>query len=282
MILLTLRGRDGEALDGNEDDEEQSVDGLLREAGKAIREATGIQIPEETEADAEKLLRETGEAIKKAAGVEELTDNIDIVEDKIRGLMVIGQRDIETGMRPILNEFPPSVSPPMPAQRGRHVGTEALSTVSRQVGGGLDYLRASEELVIYDNQPPPKGEYAVQPLNVTPINYAGVTRHHLLVTQEAGKLTGFVVEDNYGGVEANLSGVQTDYPVDLTALLAQRKARTLVLRHNRNIIIKFNGAGNQPIPLYSVESPFIIDLGLNMNTLYITTTETTKVKITVW
>jgi len=281
MILLTLRGRDGKALD-EDDEEEQSIDGLLREAGKVIRKATGIEIPEEPEAQAEELLREAGEAIKKAAGAEELTDNIDIVEDRVRGLMVIGQRDIETGMRPILNELPPGVSPPVPAQRGRHVGSEALSLIRREIGGGMDFLRDSEEFVLYDSQPPPKGEYATQPLNVSPIEYGGHTRHHLLVTFKEGQLTGFGMEDNYSAADWESVGAETDHEIDVDALLSNRDGRTLVVNHNRNITMKLNNTTSVPIQLFSIQSPYIIDLGLNIKKLYITTTQVTKVKLQVW
>jgi len=178
------------------------------------------------------------------------------------------------------SDNPDRVLPP-PSNRGRHVGAKALSLVSRFPLVGLKYLRASSEFVIYDNQPPPSGEYAVQSLGITTIEYDGVKQNHLLVSFKAGQMTGFGMEDTYMATDLTL-GVVSDYVIDVKLLLGARNGRALVINHNRNIIIKINNTSSNQIQLFAVQSPFIIDMGLNIHDVYITTSKATKIKLEAW
>jgi len=196
---------------------------------------------------------------------------------------IAGGRDEEIGLRSVLEQTTPDPAranqPPL--QRGVHTGVDALNLVARQVGSGLNWVRTSEEFKVWDSQPPPAGEYSIQPLNVTPVTYQGVIRHHLLVTSQAGKLTGFSIEENYYDQPLSV-GIVTDQMLDLSLLLSNRKARTLVVKANHNFTIKLNASTNAGIPIYAIEGPFIIDLGLNIEYLFITTTQPTEIKLTFW
>lgn len=194
-------------------------------------------------------------------------------------VVATGPSDETMGMTPArrVKDIPHTA----PVQRGRHVGAAALALVSRVPLVGLKYLRDSNEFVIWDDQPPPSGEYAVQTLGITTIEYGGVKQNHLLVSFKAGQLTGFGMEDTYGADELTLAPT-TDYFIDVDAMLSNRDGRTLVINYNRTISIKINNTTYDSTTLYSVQSPYIIDMGLNLKKLYITTTKNTKIRFQVW
>ncbi len=191
-----------------------------------------------------------------------------------------GESDETMGMTPArrLKE----VSHKAPPQRGRHVGAAALALVSRIPLVGLRYLRDSREFVIYDDQPPPSGEYVVQTLGISTLEYDGVQQNHLLVTFKAGQLTGFGMEDNYYAVEYALVGANVDFPVNVQTLLGGRDGRTLVVNYNRNISIKVNTVTATPFSLAATQSPYVIDLGLNISSVYISTTKSCTVRLEAW
>jgi hypothetical protein len=186
-----------------------------------------------------------------------------------------------TGLKYGSSKDSPNKVVPVANVRGRHVGAKALALVSRFPIVGLKWLRASEEFVIYDNQPPPSGEYVVQSLGITTIEYDGVKQNHLLVSFKAGQMSGFGMEDNYMTHNV-LLGVVSDYAVDVKTLLNNRNGRTIVINYNRNLVLKVNDTTANQIQLFAVQSPYIIDMGLNIHEIYITTTEATKVKIEAW
>jgi hypothetical protein len=143
---------------------------------------------------------------------------------------------------------------------------------------GLKYLRASQEFVIYDDQPPPSGEYVMQTLGISTLEYGGVKQNHLLVTFKSGQLTGFGTEDTYNYQEVVLAGANIDYPIDVTLALS-RSGRTIILFANRNIQIKYNSISATAIDISVMSLPWIIDLGLNIASVYITTTQDTTVRM---
>ena len=180
-------------------------------------------------------------------------------------------------------EKPPATSPSVPATRGRQVGAKALALLSRMPLVGLKWLRPSSEFVVYDNQPPPSGEYAVQALGISTIEYDGVKQNHLLVTFKSGQLTGFGVEDNYLSYEATFAAIVTDEPIDIQTLLNVRNARTVALFSNRDIKIRFNTDTDPSISIAANQCPFVIDLGLNIQWLFLSTLKTdTKIKLMGW
>lgn len=201
-----------------------------------------------------------------------------LVESEVRSELLTKSTD---GLSPAGADNSPSKVLAPEAIRGRHVGAKALALVSRFPLVGLKYLRASSEFVIYDNQPPPSGEYAVQSLGITTVEYDGVKQNHLLVSFKAGQMSGFGMEDTYMTANLNL-GVVSDYPVDVKLLLGARNGRTIVINHNRNIIIKVNDPTANQMELFAVQSPYIIDMGLNIHEVYITTSKSTKIKMEAW
>jgi hypothetical protein len=248
---MPLRGPDNREYDGSQDEWEQDdnpLEGLSDESEVDAGTGEGVEVSEEPEASDD---------------------------------YITGKRDPEMGMKPVIVEVPREKTPGPPPERGRHVGTKALSLLSRLPLVGLKWLRSSSEFVIYDNQPPPSGEYAVQALGVTALEYDGVVQNHLLVSFKAGQLTGFGMEDNYSGQEIAL-GVVSDYAIDVMNLLSNRAGRTIVIQHNRNMSIKFNSTSSIAIQIYAVQSPYIVDLGLNISALYLTTTQATTVRFQVW
>lgn len=196
-------------------------------------------------------------------------------------IIITGDKDEETGMLPVLLKTLPTQSPTVPAVRGRHVGGTALAVLSRVPLVGLKYLRNSSEFVVYDDQPPPTGEYAVQALGVTTIEYDGVQQNHLLVSFKAGQLTGFGIENTYDSQEVTYSAA-ADIPIDIATALGSRSARTIVIECNRNIQVKINDAMSATMTISANQSPFIIDLGLNINTVFLTTFKDTKVRMKGW
>lgn len=202
-----------------------------------------------------------------------------VAEPQDSDIAITGPSDESMGFSPARRLK--DVAHEMPAQRGRHVGAAALSLVSRIPLVGLKWLRASDEFVIYDDQPPPSGEYVMQTLGISTIEYGGVKQNHLLVSFKAGQLTGFGMEDTYGADELDLVPT-VDYLVDVFALLGDRDGRTLVINYNRTISIKVNSTTYDSTTLYSAQSPYIVDLGLNLNKMYITTTKDTKIRFQVW
>lgn len=203
-----------------------------------------------------------------------------IIEGDIRTELLTAQND-DSGMTPAGPGINTNKVQEPSDMRGRHVGAKALALVSRFPIVGLKFLRHSAEFVIYDNQPPPSGEYAVQSLGITTIEYDGVQQNHLLVSFKAGQMSGFGMEDTY--MSSNLSlGVVTDYAIDVKLLLGARNGRALVINHNRNMIIKVNDTTANQIELFAVQSPYIIDMGLNIHEVYITTSKATKVKLEAW
>lgn len=196
-------------------------------------------------------------------------------------IIITGEKDPETGMLPVLLRTLPKESPPVPPMRGRHVGGQALAVLSRVPLVGLKHLRASSEFVVYDDQPPPSGEYAVQSLGVTTVEYDGVKQNHLLVSFKAGQLTGFGVEDTYDSEETTYAA-GADQEIDIATQLGGRKARTIVIECNRNIQVKLNEKTNAVMSIHANQSPFVIDLGLNIDYIYLTTVKDTKVRIKGW
>lgn len=206
--------------------------------------------------------------------------DIEMPED---GILFEGERDPETGMRPVVMEKLPAKSPSVPAVRGRHVGAKALALLSRMPLVGLKWMAASQEFVVYDNQPPPSGEYAVQALGVTTIEYNGVKQNHLLVTFKSGQLTGFGVEDTYLSYEATFGAIVTDEPIDIQTLLGVRSGRTVALFASKDIKIRFNTDTDPSITIAANQCPFVIDLGLNINWLFLSTLkDDTKIKLVGW
>jgi hypothetical protein len=202
------------------------------------------------------------------------------VEPNDSDVINTGPSDKTMGMTPARRDK--EIPHDKPVQRGRHVGAAALALVSRVPLVGLKWLRASSEFVIYDDQPPPSGEYVMQTLGISTLEYAGVKQNHLLVTFKSGQLTGFGMEDNSYSAEYLLVGVQTDYLIDVTVLLAARDGRAIVLNYNRNIAVKVNSITATAFALSAVQSPYIIDMGLNISKVYITTTKTSTVRLEVW
>jgi hypothetical protein len=198
-------------------------------------------------------------------------------------ILFTGPKDSETGMRPVVLEKDPSVTPPVPPARGRQVGEKALALISRVPLVGLKWLRRSSEFVVYDNQPPPSGEYAVQTLGVTTIEYDGVKQNHLLVTFKAGQITGFGVEDNYLSYEATYAAIITDEEIAIQPLLGVRNGRTVGLFVSKDVKIRFNSDTDPAITICANQCPFVIDLGLNIQSLYLTTIKAnTKIKLVGW
>lgn len=193
----------------------------------------------------------------------------------------VGPADVSMGMTPSTR---PGKAPPVksPTQRGRNVGAAALALVSRVPLVGLKYLRDSAEFVIYDDQPPPSGEYAVQTLGVTTLTYDGVQQNHLLVTFKAGQLTGMTQEEDYYATSFTF-GVVTDQEVDIESLLATvRAGKTIVLHFDHNMTIKFNDKNNDAIQIFAVESPYVLPDGLTLYQLWVTTTQASKLWMEVW
>jgi len=209
---------------------------------------------------------------------EELTE--EIVESGEKAVEFVSERDPETGMRPVTM---PKKTAKRPSARGRHVGAKALSLISRIPLVGLKWLKASREFVVYDNQPPPSGEYAVQALGISTIEYDGVQQNHLLVTFKAGQLTGFGMEDTYLSYEHTYATAVTDELIDIQTLLSTRNGRTVGLFASHDVSIRFNSETASSITIAANQCPFIIDLGLNLQYLYITTTKAdTKIKLVGW
>lgn len=269
---MPLRGPDDQEYDGSQeewfDSESEKVTELYKKIRKKIAPTEPEQEPQEMQLP----------DIQKAA--EELTEQAaDILRSE--DILITGEKDDETGMLPVILKKTAEIAALVPAARGRHVGSEALATLSRMPLVGLKYLRDSAEFVVYDDQPPPSGEYAVQALGITTIEYDGVKQNHLLVTFKAGQLTGFGIEDTYESLEGTYAAV-TDQPIDIATALGSRSARTIVIETNRNIQVKLNELTGDAMSISANQSPFVIDLGLNIDTLYLTTTKDTKVRIKGW
>ena len=278
---MPLRGPDNKEYDGSQDewtDEEKEGTGeLLKKMKKLISptepepEPENFQPPPPSTPDA----WEQAQQAAKEAGeqVAELLNKEDI--------LLTGEMDESTGMMPVILRKVRDVTAPVPPSRGRHVGEKALAIISRVPLVGLRYLRESAEFVVYDNQPPPSGEYAVQALGVTTIEYDGIQQNHLLVSFKAGQLTGFGIEDTYESQESTYAAA-VDTPIDIATPLGSRSARTIVIECNRNIQVKLNSATSDPMSISANQTPFVIDLGLNIDTVYLTTFKVTKVKIKGW
>lgn len=220
------------------------------------------------------------EPIEEAPTDDEPADATERADERI---IFTGERDPTTGMRPVVLEKAPDSSPAVPPTRGRHVGARALSLLSRMPLVGLRWLRSSSEFVVYDNQPPPTGEYAVQALGITTIEYDGVKQNHLLVTFKAGQLTGFGVEDTYLSYEALFAAIVTEEEIDIQTLLGVRNGRTVGLFVSRDVQIRFNSDTDPAITVCANQCPFVIDLGLNIESMYLTTLKTnTRVKLVGW
>lgn len=278
---MPLRGPDNKEYDGSQDEwtdaEKEGTGELLKKMKKLISptepepEPENFQPPPPSTPDA---WEETQQAAKEAREqVAELLSKEDI--------LVTGEIDEETGMLPVILRKVADVTAAIPAQRGRHVGGRALAVLSRMPLVGLKYLRDSAEFVVYDDQPPPSGEYAVQALGVTTIEYDGVKQNHLLVTFKAGQLTGFGIEDTYDSQESTYAAA-ADIPIDIATQLGSRSARTIVIETNRNIQVKLNDDTSDAMSISANQTPFVIDLGLNIDTLYLTTFKDTKVRIKGW
>lgn len=272
---MPLRGPDNKEYDGSQDEWEDNEGEGTGELLKKIREKLAPTEPEpEPQRAALPPVPDEGESPEEAAErVAELLNQ--------ENILVTGEQDAETGLLPVILRKAAEVTPPVPAERGRHVGARALAVLSRMPLVGLKYLRDSAEFVVYDDQPPPSGEYAVQALGVTTVEYDGVKQNHLLVTFKAGQLTGFGVEDTYGSQESTYAAA-TDTPIDIATQLGSRSARTIVIECNRNIKVKLNDATNNAISISANQTPFVIDLGLNIDTIYLTTFKETKVRIKGW
>jgi hypothetical protein len=272
---MPLRGPDNKEYDGSQD---EWTDSENEGTGELLKKMKKLLSPTEPEPEPENLQlppppsdeETTEEAVQRVA---ELLSKEDI--------LVTGDKDEQTGMLPVILRKVAEVSAAIPAQRGRHVGGRALAVLSRMPLVGLKYLRDSAEFVVYDDQPPPSGEYAVQALGVTTIEYDGVKQNHLLVTFKAGQLTGFGIENTYESQETTY-GVAVDTPVDINTPLGSRSARTIVIECNRNIQVKLNSATSDSMSISANQTPFVIDLGLNIDTIYLTTFKSTKVRIKGW
>lgn len=257
------------------DPDGKKYDGLFDEWLEDLFDS-GEEPPEEVEEEPVDI--EEGEPVEEPAEGE--AEALDIPSGEVK---VVGTRDPETGMRPVVMEKLPEKSPEVPAVRGRHVGAKALALLSRMPLVGLKQLSSSQEFVVYDNQPPPPGEYAVQALGITTIEYDGVKQNHLLVTFKAGQITGFGVEDTYLSHEALYAAIVTDEPIDIQTLLGVRNARTVALFTNRDIKIRFNSEFDPSISISANQCPFVIDLGLNIEWLFLSTLKAnTKVKLIGW
>jgi hypothetical protein len=250
---------------------------------KRVAEQIGLNIPDdswqETEGDESSNRPLTVEEEVASSNVPDESAESAPTEPLDSDVILTGPSDETMGMSPARRNK--GIPHEAPVQRGRHVGAAALSLVSRVPLVGLKWLRASEEFVIYDDQPPPSGEYVMQTLGISTLEYGGVKQNHLLVTFKAGQLTGFGMEDTYAADEITLAPT-VDYLVDVLALLGNRDGRTLVINYNRTISIKVNSTTYDPTTLYSVQSPYIVDLGLNLDKVYITTTKNTKIRFQVW
>lgn len=268
---MPLRGPDNTEYNGSQDEWESSESEEPGELLRRIRKTLTPAEPEPTDNESTPTPVETEAA-------EQLTTDMLDKED----ILVTGEKDEQTGMLPVILRKISKVSPPVPAARGRHVGGKALSVLSRMPLVGLKYLRESAEFVVYDDQPPPSGEYAVQTLGVTTVEYDGVKQNHLLVSFKAGQLTGFGIEDNYTTVNGTYAAGLTDFPIDIANALGGRSGRTIAISCNRNIQIKLNSDLNNAMDIAANMSPFIIDLGLNIDTMYLTTTKETKLKMEAW
>lgn len=226
---------------------------------------------------------EEGESPEQIEEAPTQVEPADATEHTDNRILFTGERDPSTGMRPVVMEKPPEASPSVPPVRGRHVGSKALSLLSRMPLVGLKWLRASSEFVVYDNQPPPSGEYAVQALGITTIEYDGVKQNHLLVTFKAGQLTGFGVEDTYLSYEVTFASPVTDTEIDIQTLLGVRNGRTVGFFCSRDVQIRFNSDTDPAITICANQCPFVIDLGLNIESMYVTTlSANTKVKLMGW
>ena len=269
---MPLRGPDNKEYDGSQDgwtdSESEEPQKPRRRAKKRLAAVEPELRPEISEEPLAPVDEETAEEVTQLLSKEEV--------------LVTGDKDKETGMLPVILRKVPQTSPEVPGMRGRHVGSRALSILSRMPLVGLKYLRESAEFVVYDDQPPPSGEYAVQALGITTIEYNGVQQNHLLVSFKAGQLTGFAVEDTYTTLNQVYPAGLVDFPIDLATPLAGRSARTIAVSCNRNIVIKLNSDTNDQMLVAANMSPFVIDLGLNIDTMFLTTTKETSIHLEAW
>jgi hypothetical protein len=273
---MPLRGPDNKEYDGSQDEwKDEEKEGT----GELLKKIRKLRSPTEPEPEPENFQPSppppsddlTAEGIVEQ--VAELVNKEDI--------LITGETDEETGLLPVILRKAAAVSPAIPARRGRHVGGRALAILSRMPLVGLKYLRDSAEFVVYDDQPPPSGEYVVQALGVTTIEYDGVQQNHLLVTFKAGQLTGFGIENTYDSQESTYA-LGTDLEIDIATHLGSRSARTIVIECNRNIQVKINTATSDAMSISANQTPFIIDLGLNIDKIFLTTYKDTKVRIKGW
>jgi len=265
---MPLRGPDDKEYNGSQDEWKDSESEEIPELFKKIRKKLAPTEPEPQDIQLPELV---GEEI-----VEDITE---LLRDE--DILVTGEKDAETGMLPVLLKKVAEVAAEVPALRGRHVGARALAVLSRMPLVGLKYLRDSAEFVVYDDQPPPSGEYAVQALGVTTVEYDGVKQNHLLVSFKAGQLTGFGVEDTYDSLEGTYAAA-ADQEIDMATALGGRSARTIVIECNRDISVKLNDATSDAMSIAANQSPFVIDLGLNIDTIFLTTYKDTKLKLKGW
>jgi len=280
---MPLRGPDNKEYDGSQD---EWTDSEKEETGELLKKMKKLLSPTEPEPEPENFqpppppsTPDAWETAKQAA--EEDGEQVAELLTK-EDILVTGEMDEETGMLPVILRKVASVTAPVPPARGRHVGERALAIISRVPLVGLRYLRESAEFVVYDNQPPPSGEYAVQALGVTTIEYDGIKQNHLLVSFKAGQLTGFAVEDTYETYNATYSAGLIDFEIDLAIPLGGRSARTIAISTNRNILVRLNGPTNDALKIAANISPFIIDLGLNIDKMYLTTYKETKLRMGAW
>jgi len=268
---MPLRGPDNKEYDGSQDEwtdaEKEGTGELLKKMKKLISPTEPEPEPENLQLPPPPSDEETSEQVAELLSKEDI--------------LITGEMDEQTGMIPVILRKVADITAPVPPARGRHVGEKALAIISRVPLVGLRYLRESAEFVVYDNQPPPSGEYAVQALGVTTIEYDGVKQNHLLVTFKAGQLTGFGIEDTYESQETTYAAA-VDTPIDIATPLGSRSARTIVIECNRNIQVKLNSATSDAMSISANQTPFVIDLGLNIDTVYLTTFKVTKVKIKGW
>lgn len=268
---MPLRGPDDKQYDGAVDEWVDAENEQVTELKKKVKK---LLSPTEQEPEPQNL------QLPPAPGQEEVVQQLENFISS-EDIFITGEKDEQTGLLPVILKKAADVAAEVPAGRGRHVGRGALATLSRIPLVGLKYLRASAEFVVYDDQPPPSGEYAVQALEVTTLEYNGVQQNHLLVTFKAGQLTGFGIEDTYDSQETSYAAA-VDTPIDIATQLGSRSARTIVIESNRNISVKINDATSDAMSISANQSPFVIDLGLNISTLYLTTFKLTKVRIKGW
>lgn len=100
--------------------------------------------------------------------------------------------------------------------------------------------------------------------------------------EEAAKVTASLIKKVYESKEFSLVGVQTDYDFGAgqTAFgTALPKAHTVIIRTDKNITVKLNDAGNDPVTITSAEGVFTIS-AVEVTNIFITQiAQTSAIKI---